>query len=66
MVVVEQAVEHSGDGGAVAEQFSPVLHGFKTLLLPRKPIRAPVGVNVPGFIVGRFSDDLHWPVLGDP
>jgi hypothetical protein len=22
-------------------------------------------VNVPGFNVGRFSGDLHWPVLGD-
>jgi hypothetical protein len=25
MTVVEKAVEHGGDGGAVAEQFSPVL-----------------------------------------
>ena len=24
--MVEQAVEHGGDGGAVAEQFSPVFH----------------------------------------
>jgi len=24
-------------------------------------------INVPGLIlVGRFSSDLHWPVLGDP
>jgi ATP-dependent DNA ligase len=23
-------------------------------------------VNVPGFIVGRFSGDPHWPVLSDP
>ena len=24
-------------------------------------------INVPGLIlVGRFSGDLHWPVLGDP
>jgi hypothetical protein len=22
-------------------------------------------VNVPGFIVGQFSGDHHWPVLGD-
>src|SRR6266853_3940826 len=25
-----------------------------------------VSVNVPDFIVGRFSADPHWPVLGDP
>jgi hypothetical protein len=25
-----------------------------------------VRVNVPGFTVGRFSGDPHWPVLGDP
>lgn len=24
-----------------------------------------VRVNVPDFIVGRFSGDQHWPVLGD-
>jgi len=25
------------------------------------------GINVPGLIlVGRFSGDPHWPVLGDP
>ena len=27
MAVVQRAVEHGGDGGAVAEQFSPVFHG---------------------------------------
>src|ERR1700680_4318582 len=31
---------------------------LKTLLMPREPIRAPLGVNVPGFCHGR--------VLGDP
>jgi hypothetical protein len=29
----------------------------KTLLMPTEPIRAPVGVNVPGLIVGRYSGD---------
>src|ERR1700687_585309 len=27
---------------------------LKTLLMPTEPIRAPVGVNVPGFTHGRF------------
>jgi hypothetical protein len=27
MAVVEQAVEHGGDGGAAAEEFPPVFHG---------------------------------------
>ena len=27
MAVMEQAVEHSSDRGAIAEQFSPVFHG---------------------------------------
>jgi hypothetical protein len=32
-----------------------------------EPIRRHVAVNVSGVaIVGRFSGDLHWPVLGDP
>jgi hypothetical protein len=26
MTVVEEAVEHGGDGGTIAEQFSPVLN----------------------------------------
>jgi len=28
MAVVQEAIEHGGDGGAVAEQFSPVLDIF--------------------------------------
>ena len=31
---------------------------LKTLLIPREPIGAPLGVNVPGFCYGRFSGDL--------
>jgi hypothetical protein len=38
---------------------------LKTLLMPTEPIRPLAGVNVSDFIVGRFSADLHWPVLGD-
>ena len=38
---------------------------LKTLLMPREPISAPLGVNVPGFCYGRFSGDLTWPDLGD-
>jgi hypothetical protein len=38
---------------------------LKTLLMPREPIRAPIGVNVPSFCYGRFSSDLIWPDLAD-
>ncbi len=38
---------------------------LKTMPMPREPIDALLGVNGPGIIVGWFSDDLHWPVLGD-
>jgi hypothetical protein len=34
--------------------------------MPREPIRAPLGVNVPGLTYGRFSADPTWPDLGDP
>jgi hypothetical protein len=36
------------------------------LLMPRKPIKAPLGVNVLSSTVGRFSGDPHWPDLSDP
>jgi hypothetical protein len=36
------------------------------LLMLTEAIGPLVRVNVPGFIVGRFSGDPHWPVLGDP
>src|SRR5271165_6328943 len=39
---------------------------LKTLLMLTEAISPLVSVNVPGFIVGRFSGDPHWPVLGDP
>jgi hypothetical protein len=32
----------------------------------KRDVSAPLGVNVPGSIVGRFSGDPHWPDLGDP
>src|SRR6266481_3526489 len=38
---------------------------LKTLLMLTEAIGPLARVNVPGFIVGRFSGDLHWPVLGD-
>jgi len=27
MTMMEEAIEHSGDGGAVAQQFAPVFYG---------------------------------------
>jgi hypothetical protein len=39
---------------------------LKTLLMPKEPIRAPLGVNVPGPYYGRSSADPTWPDLGDP
>jgi hypothetical protein len=39
---------------------------YRTLLMLTEAIGPLVRVNVPGFIVGRFSGDPHWPVLGDP
>jgi hypothetical protein len=27
MAVMEETIEHGGDGGAVAEQFAPVVYG---------------------------------------
>jgi hypothetical protein len=38
---------------------------LKTLLMLTEAIGPLARVNVPGFIVGRFSGDHHWPVLGD-
>jgi hypothetical protein len=44
---------------------------FKTLAMPTEPtslrgIQASAGFNVPdATLVGRFSGDNHWPVLGD-
>jgi hypothetical protein len=38
---------------------------LKTLLMLTEAIGPLVRVNFPGFIVGRFSGDPHWPVLGD-
>jgi hypothetical protein len=39
---------------------------LKTLLIPTKATVPRAGINVPGLIlVGRFSGDPHWPVLGD-
>jgi len=36
------------------------------LLMPTKATVPHAGINVPGLIlVGRFSGDPHWPVLGD-
>src|SRR5712672_1215371 len=32
---------------------------LKTLLMPREPIRAPLGVNVPGFAMAGFQVTLH-------
>src|ERR1700751_3930941 len=32
---------------------------LKTLLMPRAPIRAPIGVNVPGFAMAGFQVTLH-------
>jgi hypothetical protein len=32
---------------------------LKTLLMPREPIRAPIGVNVPGFAMAGFQVTLH-------
>jgi hypothetical protein len=39
---------------------------LKTLLMPREPIKASPGVNVPGFTYGRFLGDPARPVLADP
>jgi hypothetical protein len=39
---------------------------LKASLILIKAIGPLVRVNVPGLIVGRFSGDPHWPVLGDP
>ncbi len=39
---------------------------LNTLLMPTEPIRLPAEINVPrASIVGRFSVDPHWPILGD-
>jgi hypothetical protein len=39
---------------------------LKTLLMPTKATLPHAGINVPDLIlVGRFSDDHHWPDLGD-
>ena len=35
-------------------------------LMPKEPIRAPLGVNVPGLTYGLFSADPTWPDLVDP
>lgn len=35
-------------------------YSLKTLLMPREPIRASLGVNVPGLAYGRFSGDPKW------
>jgi hypothetical protein len=43
-----------------------LLSSLKTLLIPTKATVPPIGINVPSLIlVGRFSGDPHWPVLGD-
>jgi hypothetical protein len=44
-----------------------LLSSLKTLLIPTKATVPYVGINVPSLIlVGRFSGDHYWPVLGDP
>jgi len=39
---------------------------LKTLLMPTEPIRAPVGVNVPGFPMAGFQLTLHGRIWVTP
>ena len=52
------------DSLSSAEEIS-FFSSLKTLLMLTEAIGPLVRVNVPGFTVGRFSGDPHWPVLGD-
>ncbi|WXH32034.1 hypothetical protein WA016_06015 [Myxococcus stipitatus] len=38
---------------------------LKTLPIPGADSTSYPGVNVSVLSIGRFSGDLHWPVLGD-
>src|SRR5690242_17680485 len=56
---------HSADSRARSRESSPASRRpLKTLLMSAEPIRR---VHCPELvvIVGRFSGDNHWPVLGD-
>jgi hypothetical protein len=39
---------------------------FKTLLMPREPINAPVGVNVPGLTMAGFQLTLYGRIWVTP
>src|SRR5207302_9772218 len=39
---------------------------LKTLLMPKEPIRAPLGVNVPGFPMAGFQLTLHGRIWVTP
>jgi hypothetical protein len=39
---------------------------LKTLLMPKEPMRTPLGVNVPGPTLAVFQLTLHGRILGDP
>ena len=54
--------ENSSRGGALSLDFP----FYRTLLMPKEPIRAPHGVNVPGFPMAGFQLTLHGRIWVTP